>query len=209
MANPEQSADASPQSEDSGVNFKKRFLDTQSAYTKSQQELKATKAKLEALEKLTTPKVELDEAKKTELEDLKFSDPDKWRAELNRLELEAKSAYNATLTEAEKLANQQSELETRAQVLNDFLVSNPNVTINDDVINNDVPPRITKKLDSGEITFNDFLVEVTEFLSSPKVVGDGNTTLSQPNLGKIAGDSKPSSNAVNLDIAQIYNDTIY
>ncbi len=213
MANPDgknQDASSKPTgSEASEIDYEKRFKDTQGAFTKSQQELKATQAKLEALEKLTTPRIELDEATKTELEDLKFSDPEAWRTRLNKLEIEAQNAHKATLTEAERLANQQAELETRAQVLADFQASHPTLVINDDVIKYDVPPRITSKLESGEISFEQYLNDVANYLNQGKVIGDGNSTLNQPNLKDVGGDDTPTSGAIQQDIVKDYANIVF
>ena len=96
--------------------------------------MKATKAKLDALEKLTTPKVELDEATKQELDDLKYDNPDAWRAKMNKLETEAHNKHKETLNEAGKMAAQQAELERRAQVLTEFNASHPDLVLTDEVI---------------------------------------------------------------------------
>ena len=216
MANPEQNnADASSQpngseaSNNQEVDYEKRFKDTQGAFTKSQQELKALQARNKVLEEMAAPKVELDEATKTGLENLKFSDPDAWRAKLNTLETEATNAHRATLTEAERLANQNTELENRAQTLADFKVSHPDLVINDDVIKYDVPPRITNKLESGEISFEQYLNDVAGYLNQGKVVGDGNTTLKQPNLKDVGGDDTPTDGAVKKDIVKDYANVVF
>lgn len=216
MANPEHiNADDSskPNGSDASANqevdYEKRYKDTQGAFTKSQQTLKAANAKIEILEKLTTPKVELDEATKTELEKLKFSDPDAWRRELNKLENEAINSHRETLSEAEKESRRQSELENRSQVLAEFQKSHPELIINDDVIKYDVPPRITAKLETGEISFEQYLGDVRDYLSKGKTVGDGNKTLNQPNLKDVGGDSTPTDDATKKDIVKDYADIVF
>lgn len=213
MGNPEhQNVDATSQpngSDASEVNYEKRYKDTQGAYTKSQQELKATKARLEALEKLTTPKVELDEAAKSELDKLKFSDPDKWRDRMNQLEIEAHNKHKDTLNEAGAIATQQAELENRARILADFQASHPNLQLTDDVIKYDVPPRITSKLESGDISFEQFLNDVSDYLNQGKVIGDGNKTLNQPNLKNVGGDSTPTDGAIQQDIVKDYANIVF
>ena len=194
---------------ESQVNYEKRFKDTQSAYTKSQQELKAAKAKLEALEKLTQPTVQLDEATQAQLDELKYSDPDAWRDKMNVLEAEARSKHQSTLNEAERLALQQAELEQRAQLLNEYNNRHPEYPITDEVISFDVPARITKKLEKGDISFEDFLTEVHNYIYSPKKVGSANKVLGQPNLGKLGGGENPSDGAVSLDVAANYKNIAY
>jgi Skp family chaperone for outer membrane proteins len=213
MGNPEQeTVDATSTKTVDGsqakIDYEKRFKDTQGAYTKSQQALKEAQAKLEALEKLTVPKVEVDEATKAELEALKYEDPDAWRVKVNQLESEAARKHQDTLNEAGRLAAQQAELERRAQVLEEFNRSH-NINITDEVIQYDVPPRITKKLETGEVSFEAYLEEVVEYLAKPKVIGDGNEVLEQPDLNKIGGDDKPSTGAVSKDIAANYKNIVF
>lgn len=194
---------------ENNVNYEKRFKDTQSAYTKSQQELKAAKAKLEALEKLTQPVVQLDEATQAQLDELKYSNPEAWRDKMNSLEAEAKLKHLSVLSEAEKIAMQQAELEQRAQILSEYNSKHPQNPITDEVIMFDVPPRITKKLENGEISFEQFLTEAHNFLYAPKKVGDGNKTLNQPNMRDFGGGTTPSTNAVDSSIIENYKNLVY
>ena len=191
------------------VDFEKRYKDTQAVYTKSQQELKAVKAKLEVLEKLTTPQIQLDAATQQELDDLMYTDPQAWRARMNAIESEATNKHKALLDETEKQVLAQTELENRARLLSEYNRSHPNFPITDEVIEFDVPARITKKLEKGDITFEDYLQEVHSFLYSPKKVGTGNETLNQPNLGKISGGDTPSEGAIMKDIVANYKNIIY
>lgn len=194
---------------ETNVNYEKRFKDTQSAYTKSQQELKAAKAKLEALEKLTQPVVQLDEATQAQLDELKYSNPEAWRDKMNSLEAEAKLKHLSVLSEAEKLAMQQAELEQRAQILSEYNSKHPQNPITDEVIMFDVPPRITKKLENGEISFEEFLTEAHNFLYAPKKVSDGNQTLKQPNMRDFGGGTTPTDNAVDSSIIENYKNLVY
>jgi len=210
MGTPEKKPATSTETVDSKpqTDYEKRFKDTQSAYTKSQQELKAAQAKLEALEKLTKPQIELDKETAAELESLKYEDPDAWRAKVNQLEAEASRKHSETLDEAGRLAAQQAELERRAQVLAEFNASH-GIQITDEVIQYDVPPRITAKLEKGEVSFEAYLEEVNNYLNSPKVIGDGNETLNQPNLGKAGGDSEPQEGAIKADIVKDYKNIVF
>jgi len=208
MSNPEQNADATPSQGSESVDFEKRFKDTQGAYTKSQQELKAAQAKIDILEKLAKPKVELDEATKTELDDLKYSNPDEWRARVNKLEIEAINKQQESLTLAQQEAMREAELASRAQLLDEYNRANPNLVITDDVIKYDIPPRITKKLEDGEVSFEEFLNETKNYLEKPKKIGDGNKTLNQPNLGLQGGNDAPSKDALGKDIVANYKDII-
>ena len=190
------------------IDCEKRFKDTQGAYTKSRQEAKALAAKVKALEELTKPKVDLDEDTKNKLEDLKYSDPDAWRNEMNRLEQEALAKHRAKVEEASKEAVAAAEVERRKQVLAEFTASNPDIKIDDEVIKYDIPPRITSKLESGKIDFEQFLKEAADYLKAPKVVGRGDDVMGQPNIGQAAGSDTPSDNAGSKDIASVYKDIV-
>ncbi len=191
------------------IDYEKRFKDTQASYTKSQQELKAVKAKLEVLEQLTQPTIQLDPAVQQELDDLKYSDPETWRQKMNTLENDARARHQSLLSEAEKNASIQAELERRALVLNEYNNSHPNAPITQELIDFDVPARITKKLEKGEISFDDFIVEVHNFIYTPKKVGSNTQVLNQPNLGQMGGGTTPSEGAVINDIAANYKNIAY
>jgi len=186
----------------------KRRRDTQAAYTKSRQELKMLKAEREALEKQVL-QLDLSVKQTDELEELKFQDPDKWRQEVNRLEEEAKKAKLEALNQATNEAKTKAELEHRLEVLEEFQKAHPEVHIDDEVIANDIPPRITKKLENGEISFEEFLDEVHGYLTTPKKVAAGEEPPKQVNLGKVGGRDTASEHAVSEDIVASYQNEVY
>lgn len=191
------------------VDFEKRYKDTQGAYTKSQQELKVLKAKLQAMEKLTTPQVNIPPEMKAELDELKYSNPDEWRAKINVLEQKAKDTLKEEVeTEASKVIVEDT-LVTRQKQLEEFNRSHPELKLTDDVIKYDIPPRITTQLEQGKITFEQFLEQASNFLSAPKVIGDGNTVTNQPDLTTVGGDSTPTKASTDKDIVTSYKDEIY
>jgi DNA repair exonuclease SbcCD ATPase subunit len=191
------------------VDWEKRFKDTQAAYTKAQQKLKEIEAKAKVLEELSKPRVELAKEEAEELEDLKYKDPDAWRAKLDALEREASEKHRAKLNEVTTAATQAAELERRTQILAEFSASHPDIELTDDVIQYDVPKRITNKLEKGEVTFEEFLNDVYTYLTTPKKVGTGNTTLGQPNLGRLGGDSTPTGSAVDRDVVATYSKAVF
>ena len=104
----------------------KRSKDTQSAYTKGQMELATTKAAKEALEsKITSATPQLSAEQTAELEDLKYSDPDAWRAKLNEYEGVAKAKASGELDEITKEASEKAAadltLTQRKEALTEFL----------------------------------------------------------------------------------------
>jgi len=191
----------------------KRRRDTQAEFTKTRQSLKALEAeKAQLFEQLKDrTSVSLTPEQTQELEDLKFSDPEAWRDKLNKYESEAKAKQQDELAgltgDARKAAEAQFELERRQQVLKDFNDSS-SVAITDEVIANDVPPRITKKLEDGKITFEDFLSEVKDYLSKGKVIKN-EETLNQPSLGKIGGGTTPSNEKADENLQDSYAKTLF
>lgn len=173
-----------------------RRRDTQAAYTKSQQELAATRAQLKVMKDIGGPT--LDQGKLAELEDLKFSDPDAWYKAKLALESEAHNSFQSKLAEA-------SESEVRLAKLEEFKATHPGFELTDD----DIPPRIAKKLASGQVSFDEFLQETYDYLVTPKVIGDANKTLEQPNLGKVGGGITPSAATTSKDIVSSYKNEVY
>lgn len=209
MSTPDNNSDTpnSQQGSDEGsqqeIDYEKRFKDTQAAYTKQQQKLKAMEVENEALKKVAIPVVNIDEKKQAELDELLDSDPHAWRQEMNKLEDEATKFHNDSIATAVSEFTAQAELERRTQVLADYNKSH-GVNITDEQINYDVPLRITDRLEKGEVTFEEFLDEVTDYLNLPKKVGTNTKTMGQPNLGKEGGDNTPTQDSKKKDFVESY-----
>lgn len=192
----------------------RRRRDTQADYTKVTQKAKALEAeKATLLQKIVdNPDLDLSPERKEELEQLKFEDPEEWRKQVNALEKESKQKRKASIDEelskTSATALETEELERRTNVLAEFNASHPDFTINDDVIANDIPPRIVRKLETGKITFEDFLQECYDYSKTGKVIKQ-ETTLDQPNLTKVPGGSKPDNKAVAEDIHTSYAKETY
>jgi hypothetical protein len=189
-----------------------RRRDTQAEFTRSKQTQAALEAeKAELLKQVSSDvKLELSPEAVDELDNLKFSDPEAWRHKMNTYETEARTKrtneINERLQTVSADGTKTAELERRVQVLQEFSVANPGLVIDDDVIANDLPPRITNKLQNNEVTFEDFLREASEYLKAGKVVGSPEKTLNQPNLSKAGGGSNPSDDAVKF---QNYSDLTF
>lgn len=217
QGNPEETAtqSSSTATEQEQIDWKKKFeeaekrrRDTQAAYTRGQQELKMLKAEREALEKQIGT-LNLTVKQDEELEDLKFKDPDAWRQRINELEQEAVASRQQAISQATAEARRQAELERRAQVLQEFNAEHPELQITDEVIANDIPPRITNKLERGEVTFEEFLEEAKSYLETPKKVASGETPPPEPDLGKVGGRDTASEQAVSEDIVASYQNEVY
>lgn len=194
--------------------LEKRRRDTQSEYTKVAQQKKALEAENAALKSkaLKDVQVALTPEQTAELDELKFSDPEAWRKKMNRLELEALAVRKKELEDevtkvsADSLAK--DELERRQDVLAEFNQAHPDFILDDSVIANDIPPRITKRLETGEISFEAFLQECYDYTKTGKVIKQ-EKTLGQPNLSMVGGGSTPDKRAETQDIVLSYNKEVY
>jgi SMC interacting uncharacterized protein involved in chromosome segregation len=189
-----------------------RFKGLQKTVEEKALEVKRLKTEREALaqqlEKVVAPKVEVPE----EIEELKYSDPETWRKEINRLESEAleksKTERREILDTVTSEAAAQFELDSRKALLETFQSENPDLKIDDDVLAHDVPPRISRKLDNGEVTFEQFLNEVKKFLTTNKVVVKPEHE-ELPNLNNVGGGVTPSKEATVGGIKSSYKGEFY
>jgi hypothetical protein len=211
MGIPESTTTDTPESTQQ-VDYEKRFKDTQAFATKVAQEkaeaireLQELKAELSVLKETAKPSLTIDAQTQSELEDLKYSDPDAWRAKVNELEQNANLEFNSKIDEAKKLSTQQLELQRRANILEQFQTEHPDVVFTDELLNLDIPRRIVKELEEGKVTYEEFLNNVYNYVKTPKVIGSTTKTLEQPNLSKTGGDDTPTKNSSsNQNIIQSY-----
>lgn len=189
----------------------KRRRDTQNSYTKGQQTLKELEAANNALLSIVNGNITFTEDQKVELENLKYKDPEAWRLKLNQFETEAREAQAAKLTaltsEAKSKAGGEFELSRREQVLEEFNELH-NVKITDELIQNEIPPRITRKLEQGKVTFEQYLDEVLEYATTAKVI-DNQTVSSQPNLNIVSGSKAPVDHKPDISLSNSYKNDIY
>lgn len=196
------------------VDYEKRFKDTQAFATKiaqekaeKERELNELKAELSVLKETAKPSLNIDAQMQSELDDLKYSDPDAWRVKMNELELKSKQEFNSKIDEAKQLSSQQLELQRRANILEQFQTEHPDVAFTDELLNLDIPRRIVKELEEGKVTYEEFLNNVYDYVKTPKVIGSTTKTLEQPNLSKIGGDDTPTKNSSsNQNIIKTYED---
>jgi hypothetical protein len=188
----------------------KRRRDAQSALGRAQHAESTIKLENESLKgKLkSNAQVVITAEEQEELAELKFSDPDAWREKLNEYEQRAAQQVETELEEVSSEITDQSELKRREAVLKQFNEENSDFLLTDEIINDDVPPRIVNKLKAGEVTFEAFLDEVKTYLMTGKAVKDGKV-LDQPDLGDIGGTSTASDEAVTGDMVGSYESEIY
>lgn len=193
------------------VTAEKRRRDTQAAFTRNQQELKRSNAENERLRnrwKADAVK-NLSDEQREELDDLKHSDPDAWRAKLNEIEQNASTAFDEQLQTISDEVHNETELERRARVLDEFQSSNPGIVLNDEVIENDIPPRFTKQLENGEVSFEEFLDKCKKFLSEGRVLETPPKGEEQPTLHDLGGGSAPREEDVAAAAKSSYKNEVF
>jgi len=193
------------------ANAEVRRRDTQASYTKTQQENIALTSENTQLANTWAEEVSkhLTSEQQTELEELKHTDQEAWREKINTYEGQNASRVKEKHTKIKEKAGQETELQQRTRLLEEHNTANPKFALTDDVIDNDIPPRITKKLESGKITFNEYLQEAHAFMSGNKVIAKGEEAPNDIDLSKTGGDHKPSDEAVAGDIKESYAKEIF
>lgn len=204
-----------PENVDEGLkyaaNAEMRRRDTQASYTRGQQEIKtlsAENSKLSDSWELDAV-ANIDATEQARLDELKTQDPDKWREELTNLEIAKRDAFKAKRTAVSQEANQLSELEQRQVTLETHNANNPNAQITNDVIENDIPPRITAELQAGTITFDQFLTKATKYITTDKVIAGTKPPVDEPDFANARGSNTPGLLAAGAQSASEYKDEIF
>lgn len=182
----------------------KRRKDTLADFTRRSQENKALQAEIEMLKEKAQFGVQMT----PELEQLMYDNPQEWRLKVNEIEQKQKADFEKALAEKKAELSKQDVAAQRAQILAEFNERHPECKITDEVIAQDIPPRILKELDKTK-SFEEVLEDIYTYLTGRKVIGDGLQTLNQPDLSKMAGGPTPSATATAKDLATSYYDEIY
>ena len=192
------------------ANSERRRRDTQSALAKSNSALAISQEENVGLVKLVKQgkAVHLTPEQTEELQELKFSDPDEWRKRMNDLERVSNDELDTTLSTISTDAKAKGAVGEREILLSAFLDDNPGLFINDEVLQNEIPPRITKALESGEVSFMQFLGNVKDYLQAGKVI-ENTPGGNDPNLADLGGSDTPSDAAQAVDETTSYEDTIF
>ena len=183
------------------IDWEKRFKDTQAAFTKSRQELAATKAELLAAKEMQQFTMPADV--KARLDELKFSDPDAWRVEMNAFEQSKTAKFNEISANNTQAILSELNQEDRVQTLKEFN-SLHGVEITESLLQNEIPNRIHNELNSGTIDYTTYLAKCVEYMRTPKVIAGTQEVLGQPNIGKIGGGATPGEAASNMNIETAY-----
>lgn len=193
--------------------LEQRRRDTQSALTKEKESttrLTAENTKLADSWQQDVAKT-LTSDQRTELEELKHTDPEAWRSKLNTYEAENVAEFGKRRKTIAVDAGKETEEQSRKRLLEEHNLANPTHALTDDVIENDLPPRILKKLEKGDITFAEFLDEANIYLGKKKVVaGDPNAKApNSPDLSDAGGSDKPTKESVEKSATESYKGEIY
>lgn len=188
------------------VTSERRYRDTQAGYTKAVQDGKKQKAIADGLQDhIMGSEVTLSQEQKQELRDLKKTDPDAWRSKLNEYETTAKGALETKLKDIAVESSNKSEVEIREEQMAVWS-KDTGIELTQEIVDNDLPPRFSKGLADGSISFEEFLTQAGEFLKADKVIkGAGDTADDDTlNLGRMPGGSEPSTAAQEGDFEETY-----
>jgi len=208
-------ADTDPQVDTGSVDYEKRYKDTQASFTTSQQRVKELEAERDVLRDLVPdPLSSLPEEVRDELEDLKYSDPEAWRTRLNEVEVQARTQLNERITETTSKATSEAavafELSRRSNVLEEFNRANSANPLTDEQLANDIPPRLTKKLEAGEITFEDLLQQAHQYVNAGRAFKtDTSDMLEQPNMNSTSGRADSSDHRPDKTASKKYANSYY
>ena len=188
--------------------LEKRRRDTQAEFSKGQHKLGIVEAENKKLTEGWAKDISLSTEQVAELEALKSTDPDAWKAKVDEYEGAAQTKFTETREAIATEAKTETEAESRDRLIKEFDEANPDIDLSDDVIQNDLPPRYLKKLESGELTFAEFLDQAKEYLTKGKVLKQEDEP-DDISLSKAAGGSVPEDRAVEEDARKSYENETY
>ena len=187
-----------------------RYRNTQSKYTKVNQEVTALS---KVNERLTSELTEnsathLSAEQTEELASLKRSDPDAWKEKSIEYEAAAKDTLKQKLKDIETEGRELSEVEIRKAQIAAY-AETTGIEINQQVIEEHMPPIWNKKLSEGKCTFDEYLVAAGKFVEGKVVLAGTEAESDDANLGKMSGGHEPSKEAQAGDIEQQYKNAIF
>jgi len=195
------------------VRTEKRARDAQSELSKTQSKLRESTAVngvlMETASTMVPDDFQLNDDELARLNQLKANDPDKYRLAVNELEAKAKDAQATKLSElttkAAEDATTAHRTKNRVTVLAEFRNANPDLLITDDVLVNDVPPRLLAGVTAGDYSYAEYLDKVKDYLGTGKQVPSKEGE--EHNIHKMNGSQTPGKSAAekagNIDYAKM------
>jgi hypothetical protein len=193
------------------VTSERRVRDTQGAFTKAQQAAKKNEAIAKGFqERLLESDISLTKEQKFELNDLRKTDPEAWRTKLNEYETANRTNLSTELDEIRTKSSNKGELEIRKDQMAAFS-EETGVTLTDEVVANDLPPRFLKELEAGKVSFEEFLVKAGNYIKAEKVIqgSDEDTIDDTKDLSDMPGGHEPSEQAQRGDFVETYEKTTF
>ncbi len=172
----------------------KSFRDTQSSFTKGQQDLKGAQAEAEALREqiasTESPLNGLSPEEQTQLAELKYTNPDEWYKRLQHLEAQKAGRVEEKFKEVREQATNKTAQEQRIDALKSFNETTTGDKLTQVMLESEVPPRWIKEVGEGKLDFNEFLLRSQQLIFGNKVVVDQDKVDNPTNLNQAAGGTK-------------------
>ncbi len=190
------------------ISNEKKFRDTQGGYTQAKQDNKVLQAEIDVLRGRLAGHSVLSDEQANELETLSISNPDEYFAKRTQYENEATSNLNTELDEAKNKTTEEVEIQRRESYVEQFNTGRK-IAITQELIANEVPAKFLNQLKANEVTFEEFLVNVAEFVDTPKVQGKKDDTTQVTNLSDVAGGTQPSAEKRYDNLAEDYAKIVF
>ena len=149
-----------------------RRRNTESSFTRANQEKIELQAELEVYKKLVPTSLNITEEEQDALDELKYSDPDAWFDRVSDIKAKAREGFQTKTQEAVDLARQDAirndTVASRERLLAEFN-SNTATPLTDEQLQYDIPPRLTKQVETGELTFGEMIQKAHDFINGGKV----------------------------------------
>lgn len=150
-----------------------RRRNTESSFTRANQKNLELQAELDVYKTLVPTSLNISDEDQEALDTLKYSDPDAWFERVSDIKAKAKDGFSSRTEEAVIAAKQEAvkndTVASRAKLLEQFN-SNTATPLTDEQLQYDIPPRLLKRVENGELAFGDMIQQAHDFINGNKVV---------------------------------------
>lgn len=190
----------------------KRRRDTQAEFTKVNKSKLALEAENNKLrEILLKQSIVFTPEQTEELEDLKLEDPEKWRQKLNEYESKVIEGRKTTISELSTNviteAERTFEVSLQGKVLEEFNKLH-GIGLTEELLADEVPNRITKKLVEGKVSYEEYLEESFTYLKTNKAIKE-ESVMGDPNLNRVSGGKEPGKFDAEPSLREAYSKDLY